>query len=106
MNNTGDPNTQDIGLIYMNARYYVPEVGRFVSPDTIVPDPTNPQSFNRYSYVLNSPPNFTDPSGHKECIDSAGGECLVTLPHATNKQIDMVSAWIYYQDNFNLPIKS
>jgi len=61
MNNTG---TYDLGLIYMNARYYLPEVGRFISADTIVPEPKNPQTYNRYSYALNSPTNFTDPSGH------------------------------------------
>ena len=48
----------------MNARYYLPEIGRFVSADSIVSDPANPQSFNRYAYALNSPVNFTDPSGH------------------------------------------
>jgi ribonuclease T1 len=35
-----------------------------VSPDSIVPDPANPQSLNRYSYVLNRPLVLTDPSGH------------------------------------------
>lgn len=60
-NNTG---TYDLGLVYMNARYYLPEVGRFISPDSLVPDPSNPQSYNRYSYVLNSPVNSTDPTGH------------------------------------------
>ena len=39
-------------------------LGRFLSADTLVPDPDNPQSFNRYSYVLNSALNHTDPSGH------------------------------------------
>ena len=39
-------------------------VGRFASADTIVPDPVNPQAFNRYSYVNNSPIRFSDPSGH------------------------------------------
>jgi RHS repeat-associated protein len=42
-------------LIYMNARYYVPSVGRFASADSIVPQPANPQSFNRFTYVLNNP---------------------------------------------------
>jgi hypothetical protein len=39
-------------------------LGRFISPDPIVPDPGNPQSLNRYSYVGNNPVNLTDPSGH------------------------------------------
>ncbi len=64
--NTGDYPTQNVGLIYMNARYYLPEVGRFISPDTIVPEAGEPQSFNRYAYVRNSPLNFTDPTGNRE----------------------------------------
>ena len=52
-NNTGANN---LGLIYMNARYYLPEVGRFISPDTIVPEPENPQSYNRYTCILNLHP--------------------------------------------------
>ena len=35
-----------------------------LTPDSIVPDPANPQSYNRYSYVNNNPVNYTDPSGH------------------------------------------
>jgi RHS repeat-associated protein len=63
-NNTGVYPTQNVGLIYMNARYYLPEVGRFISPDTIVPEAGNPQAFNRYGYGLNNPLNYTDPTGH------------------------------------------
>ena len=37
------------------------------SPDSIVPDPSNPQSFNRYSYSRNNPLRYIDPTGHKEC---------------------------------------
>ena len=54
----------ETGLYYYNARYYDPELGRFISADTIVPDPTTPQSLNRYSYVKNNPLKYTDPSGH------------------------------------------
>jgi RHS repeat-associated protein len=60
-NNTG---ANDLGLIYMNARCYLPEVGRFVSADTIVPEPQNPQDWNRYTYTRNNPITYTDPSGH------------------------------------------
>ena len=63
-NNTGVYPTQNVGLIYMNARYYLPEVGRFISADTIVPEPGNPQAFNRYGYGLNNPLKYRDPSGH------------------------------------------
>lgn len=54
----------ELGLYYYNARYYAPGLGRFLSADTIVPDPANPQSFNRYSYVNNNPINRIDPTGH------------------------------------------
>jgi RHS repeat-associated protein len=54
----------DLGLIYMQARYYVAALGRFASADTVVPEPGNPQSFNRFSYVRNSPVKLVDPSGH------------------------------------------
>jgi len=53
------------GLYYYNARYYDPAIGRFISPDTIVPDPANPQSLNRYAYCLNNPLKFVDPTGHE-----------------------------------------
>jgi RHS repeat-associated protein len=65
-NNAGEQDIQNLNLIYMNARYYMPEIGRFISPDTIVPAPANPQSHNRYSYVRNDPVNLKDPTGHRE----------------------------------------
>ncbi|MCL6511719.1 MAG: hypothetical protein K6U78_13650 [Anaerolineae bacterium] len=43
---------------------YSPLLGRFISADPLVPRPDDPQSFNRYSYVLNNPLRYTDPSGH------------------------------------------
>ena len=57
------------GLAYYNARWYDPQLGRFVSPDSIVPSPSNPQSLNRFSYVRNNPLNRIDPTGHAECVD-------------------------------------
>ena len=54
----------DTGLYYYNARYYDATIGRFISADTIVQDITNPQTLNRYSYCLNNPLKYIDPSGH------------------------------------------
>jgi RHS repeat-associated protein len=62
-NNIGT-GADDIGLIYMQARWYLPSIGRFASADTIIPNPTNPQSYNRFSYAYNNPVNLVDPSGH------------------------------------------
>ncbi|MCB8953079.1 MAG: RHS repeat-associated core domain-containing protein [Ardenticatenales bacterium] len=61
---TSQKHNDDLGLIYYNARYYVPGIARFASADTIVPDASNPQSFNRYVYGLNNPLRYTDPTGH------------------------------------------
>ena len=47
----------------MNARLYDPAVGRFLSPDPYVQAPDFTQNFNRYSYCLNNPLRYTDPSG-------------------------------------------
>jgi RHS repeat-associated protein len=51
------------GLYYYNARYYDPTIGRFISADTFIQSLGNPQCLNRYSYCLNNPLKYTDPSG-------------------------------------------
>ena len=53
------------GLMYYGARYYDPVPGRFIQPDTLLPDMYNPQALNRYSYALNNPYKYTDPSGNE-----------------------------------------
>ena len=53
----------EYGLINMNGRLYDPLIGRFLSPDNYVQQPDNSQNFNRYSYCLNNPLKYTDPSG-------------------------------------------
>ena len=60
---TGQRAEASIGLLDYRARYYDPALGRFVSADTLVPEPGNPQDLNRYAYVRNSPLRYTDPSG-------------------------------------------
>jgi RHS repeat-associated protein len=77
----------DTGLLYYHARMYDPALGRFISPDSVVPStqnnsltvdfhegrgvdedsrngPTLPSNLNRYSYVHNNPLTYNDPTGH------------------------------------------
>jgi RHS repeat-associated protein len=61
---TGQIQEQSLGLYDYGARFYDPSLNRFISADTIVPSPGNPQSLNRYSYVLGNPLKYTDPTGH------------------------------------------
>lgn len=51
---TGD-NDGYIKLYHMGARWYDSELGRWTSPDTIIPDPNNPQTLNRFAYAGNNP---------------------------------------------------
>ena len=50
-------------LVYLRARYYQPETGRFISRDTWGGNVYNPQSLNRWSYAAANPVVFVDPSG-------------------------------------------
>ncbi|MCP4526375.1 MAG: RHS repeat-associated core domain-containing protein [Aestuariibacter sp.] len=70
---TGQRREQGIGLYDYNARFYDPALGRFVSADTIVPSPGDPQAWNRYSYVLGNPLKYIDPTGH--CATNGYGSC-------------------------------
>ncbi len=47
-----------------------PALGRFIQPDSIIPDPASSKGFDRYAYVNNNPINFNDPSGHSQACDS------------------------------------
>jgi hypothetical protein len=55
-------------------------LGRFISPDTLVPDPSDPQDLNRYTYAKNNPMRYTDPTGHRACTL---GRCEGGAPKAT-----------------------
>jgi hypothetical protein len=55
--------------------FYHAYLNHFAQPDTIVPNPLNPQSLNRYSYGLNNPSRYTDPSGHVATDASDGTGC-------------------------------
>ena len=82
---TGQIEDVEIGLYFYGARMYSSALGRFISADTIVPNPSGPQSLNRFSYTRNNPLKYIDPSGHKECEKASElGNC----ESATNDERD------------------
>jgi RHS repeat-associated protein len=68
---TGHVNDADTGFVYMQARYYDPLAGRFLSVDPVGPTAGNEFNFNRYAYVYNNPVNHLDPDG-RDCVASNG----------------------------------
>jgi len=70
---TGQRNIASMGLMDYDARFYSPTLMRFTQPDTLVPSPGNLQAWNRYSYVLNNPLLYIDPTGHEACLDGICG---------------------------------
>jgi len=74
---TSQRSEKSFGLMDYNARYYSPVLGRFISPDSLVPDPTSSSGFNRYRYARNNPLLYVDPSGH--CVVICAVAVLVGL---------------------------
>jgi RHS repeat-associated protein len=70
---TGQRFEAEVGLYDYGARWYDPVLGRFLSPDSLVPEPGDPQSLNRYAYVRNSPLSRIDPSGSFDFGSFFGG---------------------------------
>jgi RHS repeat-associated protein len=81
----GQEQLADVGLVDMNARLYDPVLGRFTSADSVVQDPYDAQSLNRYSYVYDNPLAYTDPSGH----------CFLGLCHIFSAIASILSAPIH-----------
>jgi RHS repeat-associated protein len=61
--------TEGFGLMFYNARWYDPALGRFTQADSIIPQGQGVQAWDRYAYANNNPLRYTDPSGHKVTCD-------------------------------------
>lgn len=85
---TGKERDSDTNLDYFGARYFSGAQGRFTSADPVGGDLANPQSLNRYTYVLNNPLRFTDPTGLYTCRDTKDGSCTSDQDQAFEKTLD------------------
>ncbi len=99
----GKEKDKETGLVYINHRYFKPEIGRFISPDEVtLVDPWtsklnhrvlhNPQLLNRYAYGLNNPYTFMDPDGLSG---------ILIIQSSGNGGSSMVSghSWISYKND-------
>ena len=88
---TGKDWDEDIGLYYFNARWYDPEVGRFISEDSVADDP------NLYSYCGQNPVNNVDPTGNFSIGLQQGWNMVGSMINATallskNETLGMISS--------------
>jgi RHS repeat-associated protein len=77
---TGKERDSESGLDNFGARYNASTMGRFMTPDPLGGSLANPQSLNKYTYVLNNPLRYTDPTGLYACADDKNGS------HCASKQ--------------------
>jgi RHS repeat-associated protein len=94
-----------MGLNHMNGRVQDSITGRFLSADPHIPDPSNPQDYNRYTYVRNNPLSYVDPSGfYAECVGIyAPGEGEVIENPDGSFEVDIPSGGFYSQICFDSP---
>jgi RHS repeat-associated protein len=90
---TGQRFETGLGIYDYGARFYDPALGRFLQPDALVRDAIDPQSLNRFSYVMNSPVNLVDPSGNLPMGAGYSGESG-SFPQPTGS----IDPWFHNSD--------
>jgi RHS repeat-associated protein len=97
---TGHELDEETGLIYAKARFYDPDIGRFLSQDTVLGDVASPPSLHRYFYVMQNPLRFLDPTGNQTiCMDP---ECNSFRDKATYAAAFTVGAVNAFLSDFTL----
>ena len=88
----------DFGLLFYNARWYDPSLGRFNQPDTIVPGGI--QGYDRYAYANNNPVRYTDPTGHDV-------DCGIGDSYCNEARREYYYSWRQYADSsFKIYLKA
>jgi RHS repeat-associated protein len=81
---TGHVNDPETGLVYMQARYYDPARGGFLSVDPVAPTPGNIYSFNRYGYASNNPIMNIDPDGRQSVGEMIDDNAMAAASQGNN----------------------
>ncbi|VAW30018.1 hypothetical protein MNBD_CHLOROFLEXI01-5241, partial [hydrothermal vent metagenome] len=89
---TGEQQGGVNGLVYLRARYYNPALGRFLTQDSLIPDVTNGQALNAYTYVYNDPINLVDPGGNIPSLPTRQDVRNATR-RGFEKGLDFLSWW-------------
>ncbi len=70
---------RETNYYFYNARYYDPEIARFVTADNLVDNESDTQGWNRFSYVKGNPVVYKDPTGHLiDPVSLVAGETIAT----------------------------
>ena len=100
---TGQESENEAGLVNMKGRMYDPKVGRFLSTDPLVSHPSFSQSWNPYSYVLNNPLKYVDPSGFEGYATTTPDDSSHTgVTYVLPGDIDVVNPTPGFQGNAKL----
>ncbi|MGC8960758.1 MAG: N-acetylmuramoyl-L-alanine amidase, partial [Chloroflexia bacterium] len=103
---TGQRWEAGFGLYFYNARWYDPALGRFIQPDTVVPDPGDPQQLNRFGYVQNNPLRYVDLSGHyvEEGTGMKARDFYAVPPPSINTQTYTLPEGVEYGERGGAPV--
>ncbi len=105
----------EAGLYFYNARYFDPQLGRWIQPDSLVPiESQGLQAWDRFAYTNNNPAKYTDPSGHDVgCSGQDASECGAATVSPTGfvdyygienpaAALDAASQWYKTHPNYDI----
>jgi RHS repeat-associated protein len=87
---TGQVNESSLGLYFFNARWYDAALGRFLQADSLIPEPGNPQAWDRYAYSYGNPVKYIDPTGHRTCTEKQAASGDETCDQNITPGIDRI----------------
>ena len=86
------PGDED-NLDYMHARYYSPHLSRFIAVDPVLGDAAVPQSWNRYTYALNNPGKYIDPTGEAFMAVLAAAWAIIEAAGSAADAVEVAEVW-------------